>query len=191
MDLSGKAKEMMSYLPQYWHDMREMKQILHTEGIEFEQLTDELKNLLMDAFIMSSSEKRVSQWEKQLKLPSIGTLQERRIAILQYFATNLKLSPTVIKSLVASIYGEVRSTVTFADSEIKVLITPLPERQNDEIDCSILMKQLEIRKPCHIGASVERFICSWQDVRDGRLRSWGDFKTDMKTWGDILMYIPR
>ncbi len=183
--------KMMEYLPQYWHDIEEMKQILHTEGIEFDSLSNELKLVLNDAFIMSSSEERVRQWEKALKLAPIGTLHDRRVAILQYFATNLKLSSEVIKSLVASIYDDARSHVYFEDSEIKVLIIPLPEHATDELDFSLLMRQLEVRKPCHIGVSVERFISSWQDVRDGRLRTWGDFKTNLKTWDDVLTYIPR
>lgn len=190
MELSGKAKEMMSYLPQYWHDFEEMKQILHTEGIEFESLTEEIKNVLRDAFITSSSEKRISQWEKQLKLPPIGTLQERRMAILQYFAVNLKLSPKVIESLVASFYNDARAKVEFLDSTIYVTIIPLPEHSMDELDFSMLLTQLEMRKPCHIGVNVERGYSSWQNIKDN-FESWNDVKTRFKTWEEVLMYIPK
>ena len=132
-------------IPQYWHDIEEMKQILHTNGIEFESLRGELKTVLLDAFIMSSSEKRVTQWEKALKLAPIGTLHDRRVAILQYFAINLKLNSEVIKSLVSSIYNGARAHVSFDDSEIKILIVPLPEYASEELDLSLLMKQLEVR----------------------------------------------
>ena len=191
MELSGKSKEMMEYLPQYWHDIEEMKHILNSQGIEFESLTEEVKTILNDAFILSASESRILEWEKRLKLPPVGTLDERRMAVLRYIAMNSKLTGSGIKALVFALYNEARSIVTLEDSTINVLVIPLPEHQLGELDLSILVNQLEPRKPCHIGLVVERFICTWGDVKDGRLRSWGEFCTQIKTWEDVLMYIPR
>ena len=189
MELKGKAKEMMDYLPQYWQDIEEMKYILHSQGIEFESLTEEVKNILNDAYILTASEKRISQWEKRLKLPPTGTLDERRMAVLRYIAMNSKLSGTLIKSLVASAYNNARAKVDFKDSTINVIVVPLPEHFLDELDFSILEDQLELRKPCHIGLHVERGYSKWGDVKD-TIRTWGDVKNDFKNWEGVYLYIP-
>lgn len=190
MELSGKGKEMMEHLPPYWHDVEEMQHILHSEGVEFELLTEEVKNILKDAYIMTASEKRISDWEKRLKLPPTGTLDDRRKAVLQYIANNSKLSSTVIKSLVASLYNNARSKVDFDDSTINVTVVPLPERFLDELDFSLLKNQLELRKPCHIGLHVERGYSKWGDVKD-TIRTWGDVKNNFKNWEGVYLYIPK
>lgn len=187
---SDTANRMMNYLPLYWHDVLEMSQILSSEGYEFELMTEEVKNVLKDAFIMSASEERLAQWENTLKLAPVGTLYDRRMAILQYFTTNSKLSATVIKRSASSLYNNARVKVDFNDSTINVLIIPLPEHFLDELDFSILEKQLEYRKPCHIGLRITRGYSKWGDVKND-FQTWGDAKNNFKDWEWVYLYIPE
>lgn len=190
MELSGKGKELMEHLPPYWHDVEEMQHIFHSEGVEFELLTEDVRNILKDAYIMTASEKRVSDWERQLKLPPTGTLDDRRMVILQYIASNSKLSGTVIKSLVASLCNNARANVNFNDSTINVTVVPLPEHFLDELDFSLLENQLELRKPCHIGLNIKRGYSKWGDVKD-TIPTWGDVKNNLKHWEGVYLYIPE
>ena len=182
-------KRMMGYLPPYWESSAEMQQILKTEGVEIDTLNERIKYIYLDAFIMHASEERIAEWEKWLKLPPNGTLDERRRRILSYFQVFVKLNEGIIKTLVAVIYNGARSKVTFVDGEIKIVIVPSPEDYLDT-DISLLISQLEPKKPCHIGISATRFQCTWGDInRD--FDTWAAAKAKRPTWGDILMHVPN
>ena len=183
-------ERMINYLPVYWHTIEEMKKILYAESVEFESLSKRSQEILLDAFIMSASEKRISEWEKALNLPASGTLEERRWVILQYFAVISKLTDQSIKSLVASLYKGARAFNKFEDSAIKIIVVPLPENFTDELDFSLLYKQLETRKPQHLGVEIERGYSDWGDIAENH-ESWGTVKKKFKTWEEVLMYIPR
>lgn len=184
------AERMMSYLPEYWHEIREMQEILRVEGIEFDRLDKSVQKLMLDAFIDTASESRIAEWEKWLKLPPTGTLEERRMAVMRYFSVISKLNDQAIKVMVSQLYNGARAYNQFDDSEIKITVVPLPEHFMDELDFSLLLGQLETRKPCHIGVSVERAYSSWRDIKDN-FTSWRDVKDKLKSWEEVLMYIPK
>lgn len=188
--MSKSGERMMGYLPPYWHEVAEMKEILETEGVELDGLIPKGGKILLDAFIMTASESRIAEWEKWLKLAPSGTLEQRRMRVLQYFSVISKLSDQSIKTLVASLYNGARALNQFEDSTIKVTVVPLPERFMDELDFSLLIEQLNVRKPCHIGVTAERGYSDWGDVAE-TINSWGDVKTKFKNWEEVLMYIPR
>ncbi len=187
--MCSSGKRMMGYLPDYWHNSLEMQQILHNEGLEVDTLNKKVQCIFFDAFIMTASLERIEEWEKWLKLPPVGTLDERRRRILGYFQTFVKLNEGVIKTIVAALYNNARANVSFADSEIKIEVIPLPENDKD-VDFPLLYTQLEPKKPCHIGIAVKRFYCTWGDIKNG-FKSWGDVKTKRKTWLDVKNFIPR
>ena len=149
-------KRMMGYLPPYWEESAEMQQILKTEGAEIDTLNERTKSIYLDAFIMSASESRIYEWEKWLKLPPAGTLEERKRKVLSYFQVFVKLNEGVIKTLASVVYNGARAKVKFEDGEIKIMIIPLPENYLDT-DTNLLVEQLEPKKPCHIGVSASRF----------------------------------
>ena len=182
-------KRMMGYLPPYWHDSAEMQQILKTEGAEIDTLNERIESIYLDAFIMSASESRIAEWEKWLKLPPAGTLDERRRRILSYFQVFVKLNEGVIKTLVAMLYRDARAKVVFSDGEIKIVIIPLPENYLDT-DTTLLIEQLAPKKPCHIGVSASRFQCTWGDI-NREFDTWAEAKAKRPTWRDILLHVPE
>lgn len=181
-------KRMMGYLPPYWEKSAEMQQILKTEGAEIDTLNERIKYIYLDAFIMRASEERIAEWEQWLKLPPAGTLDERRRRILSYFQVFVKLNEGVIKTLVAVIYNGARAKVAFVDGEIKIVVVPLPENYLDT-DTSLLISQLEPKKPCHIGVSAKRFQCTWGDI-NREFKTWAEAKAKRPTWRDILLHVP-
>lgn len=188
MDKTG--ERMLHYLPPYWHPNAEMQQIMQTEGAEVTAINQQAVCIYTDAFIMQASESRIAEWEKWLKLPPTGTLDERRRRILSYFQTFVKLSEGVIKTLVATIFNGARARVKFIDSEIQIIVIPLPENYLDTIDVTLLNTQLEPKKPCHIGIATSRYMCTWGDINRS-FTTWGQAKAARPTWNDIKYHIPN
>lgn len=182
------AKRMMGYLPNYWHEYEEMQQILKSQGAELDDLDEESNCLLNDAFILTMSETRIAEWESWLKLPPNGALQDRRLAILNYFSVISKMTRESIQTLVASLYNNARATVVFKDSTIRIKIKPVAEHDSDELDFQRLLDQLEKRKPCHIALLTQRWMCSWRDVYHG-FNSWRDVMNDRQTWRHLMLWI--
>lgn len=182
------AKRMMGYLPNYWHEYEEMQQILKSQGAELDDLDEESNCLLNDAFILTMGESRIAEWESWLKLPPNGTLQDRRMAILSYFAVISKMTRESIQTLVASLYNNARATVVFKNSTIAIKIKPVADHYGDELDFQRLLDQLEKRKPCHITLLTQRWMCSWRDVMNGHT-SWRDVMNDHETWRDLMLWI--
>lgn len=188
IELVLSAKRMMGYLPQYWHDYDEMQQILKNQGLELDTLNDESEFVLTDAFIMTMGESRIEEWEKWLGLYPTGTLADRRMAILAYFAVISKLTRESIETLTASLYQGARAIVRFKDSVIKITIKPLPEHDTEEIDFSLLANQLERRKPCHIGYFLDRYISTWNEINLG-FQTWGAVKGLRQNWQEVYDFI--
>ena len=182
------AARMMEYLPPYWHEYAEMKAIVQSEGAEIDKLDRQSECILTDAFIMTMTESRIKEWEKWLGLPPTGTLEDRRLAILNYFAVISKLTKESIQVLVAQLYKGARAIVRFKDSTIKITIKPLPEHDTEAIDFEILLKQLERRKPCHIDLYADRYISTWNEIKLG-FSTWGAVKGLRKTWGGVYDFI--
>lgn len=182
------AKRMMEYLPPYWQEYAEMKAILRSTGSELDKLNDQSEFILTDAFIITMSERRIREWEKWLELPPTGTLEDRRLAILEYFAVISKLTKESIQVLVARLYKGARAIVRFNDSTIKITIKPLPEHDTEDIDFEILLKQLQKRKPCHIGLYADRYVSTWGEIKKG-FKTWGAVKGLCRNWQEVYEFI--
>lgn len=188
MDLNVSAERMMSYLPMFWHDNLEMQQILQSQGFEIDGVDDNGNFIFSESFIMTCSESRLEEWEKWLKIIPNGSIEDRRLTVLAYFSVIAKLSRTSIKSLVSVLYNGARADVLLKNSTIKVIISPLPEHFDDELNLDKLLKQLESRKPCHLGVTAERFYTTWDDVKNG-FDTWQLLRGKMKTWEKVILFI--
>ena len=182
------AKRMMEYLPPFWHEYAEMKQILQNEGAEIDSLDEDSQYILTDAFLYTMTERRIEEWESWLGLPPTGTLEERRLAILNYFAVISKMTKESIQVLVAQLYQGARAIVRFKDSTIKITIKPLPEHDTEEIEFELLINQLALRKPTHLPLFVDRYIGTWNEVKQG-FTSWGVVKARRTNWQAVYDFI--
>lgn len=206
------TNRMRDYLPLYWHEYREMIELLKTQGFELEYLGTEKGFILVDAFILDMREERIEEWERWLRLPPNGTLMDRRLAILNYFAVMSKMSRESIQAIVAAMYNGARAKVFFKDSTIHVIVKPLPnhideirakwldiknmfETWGDLLDASTqwisnvyykeLYDYLWIRKPAHLKLLISRYEADWQEVTYAE--TWGVVKNDAKTWGELKL----
>ena len=182
-------ERMMGYLPPYWRHYPQMRAILKALGLEIDDLDKQKDVILTDAFILEMGESRIEEWERWLGLPPNGTLMDRRLAILEYFAVINKMTKESIKALVSQLYEGARAEVVFEDSTIKIEVKPLPENDKKEYDFSILYNQLYMRKPCHISLdNIKRFYCSWGDIKRG-FNTWQALKDNRPTWNDVKLFI--
>lgn len=186
--MNDNGEKMMGYLPPYWHENKEMQQILNTAGAEMALENEAAVSIYRDAFIMQANEERIAEWEQWLKLPPVGTLDERRRKILSYFQVFVKLNEGVIKTLAATLYRGARARVRFIDSTIKIVVIPLPENYLDT-ETALLVQQLEPKKPCHIGLSASRFTCVWDDINRSFV-TWGQVLAKRPKWRDVKLHIP-
>lgn len=184
------AKKMMGYLPPYWHEYAEMQEILKAMGAEFDKLAEDSEAIIDDAFILTMGESRIEEWESWLNLPPNGTLDDRRMAILSYFAVISKMTRESIQTLVKTLYSNARSEVVFKNSTISITIKPLPDHDADELDFQRLLDQLELRKPCHIALFTKRWYCTWGDIKNG-FNTWQAFKDDRNNWQHVIEFIPN
>lgn len=180
---------MMNYLPQFWYENEEMKQILSVHEYEFNDALTESEIIIRDAFILTMSEDRVKQWEKALGLPPNGTLEERRMAVLGYFSVIAKLTEESIKAMAVRLYDGARARIKFEDSTIKVEVMPLPKNYETQVTFPLLWNWIYEKKPCHIALEVERYYTTWGEVKNN-FTSWGKVVLQ-KTWQDVILFIPN
>lgn len=190
MELRLKSDVLMEYLPEYLHNNLEFKTIFDSLGLDIDKINSESEIILTDSFIMTLSEKRLSEWEKWLKIGAIGTLEDRRLTILSYFAVISKLTEQSIKALTSSLYEGARAFVNFEDSTIKITVAPLPEHEKEQLDFPKLYNQLQIRKPCHIDLFIERYMTTWGEI-ETNIANWGLVSTRCKTWRGVELFMPK
>ena len=190
MELTICGKNLIRRLPYFWHEYPEIVELMYLLGIECDNINEQQEYVLNDAFIMTMSESRIEEWEKWLDLPPNGTLEDRRLQILSYFAVISKMTRESIQTLVKTLYNGARAQVIFKDSTINIIVKPLPENSNDELDFQRLLNQLKQRKPCHITLHCERWFNTWQDIKDS-FETWGQLKTTCKTWQEVYGFIPN
>lgn len=182
-------QRMRGYQPPYWLEYPEMQVILGAQGEVVDELEEGRGEMMLDAFILSMSEDRCEEWEKWLKLPPNGTLQDRRLAVLNFFNHINKLTRSSIKTLVAQFYDGARATVDASDYRLLVVVKPRPGNDMVDLDFSLLQGQLEIRKPCHLTLEINRWYCTWRDIKNN-FSSWQNLKDRMAAWQNVKNFIP-
>ncbi|WP_342505608.1 putative phage tail protein [Sporosarcina sp. FSL K6-2383] len=77
--------DLLEYLPEFYHDIREFRVIAEVEGEQFDELDAELDNILNDQFIMTAREPSIVRRERTFKIQAdltIETLDFRRKRII-------------------------------------------------------------------------------------------------------------
>lgn len=182
-------QRMRGYQPPFWVEYPEMQVILQAQGSVVDEIKTGRGEMMLDAFIMTMSEDRCKEWEKWLNLPPNGTLQDRRLAVLDFFNHLNKLTRSSIQTLVSQFYDGARSEVSAAHYTLRVIVKPRPGNDMVDLDLSLLEGQLEIRKPCHLTLDIQRWYCTWGDIKNN-FSSWQNLKDRMPTWQHVKNFIP-
>lgn len=189
------TNRMRDYLPLYWHEYKEMIELLKSQGFEIEYLNKDASYILVDAFILDMREERIIEWERWLKLPPNGTLDDRRLAILNYFAVASKMSRESIQAVVAAMYDGAKADVFFKDSTIHVIIKPPAgyietpaitwnELKNSYDEWGDILTVWGVNKVSSNALEIGHHKLKWSDVRSSD--DWQWVKDNAENWGSLL-----
>ncbi|MFE9278579.1 YmfQ family protein [Paenibacillus glucanolyticus] len=145
----SKAEVWLSYLPSFYHDVREMKAIAGAEGTELDKLTQELEDLL-DQYYPETATWALSRYEQDLNIPVnlSKPIEQRRSVIISKMRGSGKVSASMLKN-VAQAYERGSIEVTVQPDAYKVTIhfrdtLGIPPNLSD------LKSAIEEIKPAHM-----------------------------------------
>lgn len=120
---SGK-KELASYLPKYWRDIREMEANNTFAGYTLDRMAADMEKTVQDRFFDSCSEIMLARYEAFLHItPAEGTsIEDRRSMVKMKWNGGGKMTGTRIKAIVKECCGA-DCEVTFGSSQLVVDMT--------------------------------------------------------------------
>lgn len=177
--------QLILYLPLFYREVMETDELTRTEDQEINCIGWLLPWLIDESTITKASKERISQWEKMLKIIPTGTLDQRKMMIIATLRGQGKLTEAKIKSICEAFTGDPDAEVAFHNSRIKIRIYP---PGNGEVFLfPDVYRALEPLKPAHIGLEVERWYCTWGDVKQ-RQEDWQAVKDNFKDWNELKMW---
>ena len=171
--------DLMSYLPFYWKDIKEMIELQEVLGVEVKDLQAKLKDLFSQCFIETATW-GLDIWERELDLKTDLSLSyEHRREMIK---AKLRGSSTTTKEMIASV------AKAFSNGEVEVI------EHNEKYFFDIkfigtrgipanmtgLKSILEEIKPAHLGINYVFTFATWGEVKK---KTWGDLKKI--TWDEV------
>lgn len=151
--------DLVSYLPPFMADFREMSETLKAENSQFKIVWDATDRALSNEFIATADEYGISRFESILGiLPSKeDTLESRRTRVQMRWFTTI---PYTLKSLISkmvSLCGESDFSVTVESDRYRVTVETAFEQygQTDEVE-----KLLDTMIPCNMVVVSYNRLCS-------------------------------
>lgn len=189
---------LIDYIPEFLHEVREFQLIMESESIELDKLTEGMKANLENSIISSMDEYSVLRYEKFLGVVGEGTLEQRRKYLITLITTNDKLSEKTIKAIVKTIMNSDCYVDFFAGEDfqnpqpgqgflrIRVLA---PDASSADPRFEDVARAILPLMPAHIQMKVQKFFSTWGDVALGHL-DWESISNNFSTWGDLKNYLP-
>lgn len=145
----SKAEVWLSYLPSYYHDVREMRAIAGAEGAELDKLTQDLEDLL-GQYYPETATWALSRYEQDLNIPVnlSKPMEQRRSVVISKMRGSGKVSASMLKN-VAQAYERGSIEVSVLPDAYKVTIhfrdtLGIPPNLSD------LKSAIEEIKPAHM-----------------------------------------
>lgn len=177
---------MLDYLPKYYEELRESKNIITVEAAEFEGLNADIKDVL-DQFFVDTATWGLSEWERIAGITyDTGRSDSSR---RDYIKAKLRglgpATPGLIKETADTFYLTEIESEDFANYEVTLRITPtrgIPRNVND-MESAIL----EII-PAHLNLIIRFSYTPFKEYHDA-ITTWGDMVA--YTWRDITSSFPE
>lgn len=106
--------DLLEYLPEFYHDIREFQVIAKVEGEQFDKIDAELDNVLNDQFVMTAREPSIVRREKLFKIqadPKVESLDFRRKRIINRQSIRPPFAERYLQSRMDFLLGEGVATV--------------------------------------------------------------------------------
>jgi len=173
--------DLMSYLPDYYQNVKEMRELQTALGYEVGKLRYSLQDLLDQCFI-SSATWGLDRWENLYGIQTDRSkTYERRREILK---AKLRGSGTTTKEMIKNV------AEAFSGGEVDVIEYPEEYRfvvqfigiRGIPQNMAGLIDALEQIKPAHLAYSFKYTYTVWQQI----YITWEQAK--QKTWGELRIY---
>ena len=177
-------ERMLGYYPQAIQSVQEFQAIINSEYPEIELVSDADERIISDAYLLTMSEDRVSEWERFLGIrPEYDSdVSTRRDAVIGRIRAQNKLNTTTINSVVNAFTGGTAQSWV-EDSTLHVVITPPLNYKLYNLDAVI--QELSRKIPAHLGLSVTRTVNSWADVKN-KNTGWKEVRACHSDWNAVL-----
>lgn len=183
-------EQMLNYYPEVIKSIRDFQELILTQSLEVEEMHEELKKILGNAYISTANETRISKWEALLGIVPLEQgeddmetwLSDRRETILARIFQTPKLNSKAISDIVKIFTGGT-ATSYFKDGVIHIQITP--PKNNKQYKFANVEQELSKKIPAHLMFTVDRNYYTWLQINDGS--TWGDVKNKYTTWENILL----
>lgn len=180
---------MLSYLPTYYESSKVMRDYLQSIGPEFDGLRESLQQILLEAFIVTATDRGLSLREFELGIPNgTGTaLEERRSRLLAklrgYGTANLAKVTQVAESFeMADVTVDDLSTdPTLPDYTIRITFinpTGIPANLPN------VERALRAVVPAHLGITYVFNYLTWDEL-DAFNRTWDEWDALNLTWDEM------
>lgn len=183
-------EQMLNYYPEVIKSIREFQALISTQSLEVEEMHEELTKILGNAYISTSNETRIAEWEAFLGIVPLEQgeddmdtwLADRRETILARIFQTPKLNSKAISDIVKIFTGGTAKSY-FKDCVIHILITP--PNNNKQYKFENVERELSNKIPAHLEFTVSRNYYTWLQINDGS--TWADVKSKYGVWEDVLL----
>ena len=180
-------ERMTNYYPEVIKRLLEFQGIIDGEYHEFELLGECGDRIINDAYLLTMTEDRISEWEKALEIAVTegDTLQDRREVIIARIRGQGKLNTALINSIVSAFTNGTAES-WFEDSVLHVDITPPPN--NKQFKFPNVERELMKKIPAHLGLMVRRNYATWGEIADN-FTDWNDVMNSFVNWEEVATYV--
>lgn len=108
------SANLISYLPELYHDIREFVELAEAENAEFDELADAVSQLLDDQFVDTASEQAIRRRELQLGIradTTTETLEFRRKRLINRYSTKPPFTVRYLQGRLDFLIGSGRATI--------------------------------------------------------------------------------
>lgn len=113
-------RQLIDYLPPVMAELLEMQGITSAVQPQIDALWNETEYLLDELYIPYASGIGLKRWEKLLGLPSSGSVENRRKAILLVLQSELPYTETFLGNYLEGILGDVQLTVDYGNYSVSI-----------------------------------------------------------------------
>lgn len=183
-------QQMLNYYPEVIKGIRDFQELILTQSLEVEEMHEELKKILGNAYISTANESRIAEWEVFLGIVPLEQgeddmetwLSDRRETILARIFQTPKLNSKSISDIVKIFTGGTAVSY-FKDGVIHIQITP--PKNNKQFKFENVEQELSKKIPAHLMFTVSRNYRTWLQINNGA--TWADVNNDYGTWETVLL----
>ena len=174
--------DLISNLPQMWHEVKEMKAIQDTASLELNVQVSDMNDLFSQCYIATTTW-GLDLWEKELGIITNTELtdSDRRIGIITRLLGTTTSTVKLIKTLSEKITGG--KCIVIENNANYEFVVHFTKPYGTPNNLTALTFAIEECKPAHLNFGYTYTYAKWSEILP---LTWGQARE--KTWGQIKIY---